>query len=176
MAEADQKRRANQAEEARMELEKERKQEAAHRERVLEGLRQDKEDRERRLREAKGQTASSSAQSPSTTTKPSTSGRDNHAPVDYGKSRIMFRYEQPDGGSRSFIGEFHALDLFNFAIGFVKKETGLQSFTMRQMHPRRDFTESEDGKSSMKDLGLVPNGIILVIPAVSEMFTLSIVR
>jgi UBX domain len=160
-AEAERQRTLNQAEQIRLDLEKERKEEAAHRQRVLDNLRRDKEDRERRQREAReGPTSDSQT----TVTSSFTTSVTNL--VDYARSKIQFRYDGPEG-MRSFIGDFAAEDPFISAIDYVKKETGLRgSLTLRQLYPRRDFSES-DGKSTMKDLGLVPNGVLLVLPSVS---------
>ncbi|OQV20278.1 hypothetical protein BV898_05829 [Hypsibius exemplaris] len=163
-AEAERARQVYQAEQTRLEIEKERQQEAAHRQRVLDNLRQDKEDRERRIREAKELAAGGTSinQSPPSTGATS-SGGNLPASTDYTKARIQFRYEAAEG-MRNFIGEFEADDLFGRAVEFVRKETGLKKFTLRQLYPRKDFTDVE-GKISMRDLGLVPNGVLLVIPA-----------
>lgn len=162
MAQAERDRAAHLADQIRVDIEKERRQEAEHRQRVLQQLREDQEERNRRQQESR----------PTPTVVKDTSSSPAMSPgIDYSRSKIQFRHETADG-MRSFVGEFSATDPLGTAFDFAKSETGLKGDVMfLQMYPRKDFTKN-DAKTTLRLLGLVPNAVLMIIPAVSCFFLL----
>ena len=154
---AERQRQERLAEQIRLDTEKERRQEAAHRQKVLDQLKQDREDRARRAEKNKEL---------NTSTITSGSGEVAFSPsVDMTKSKIQFRYQTSDN-THSFVGEFEAKDLLSVAIDYAKRETGLKgNITLRQLYPRNDFKQSESGNLTLLEIGLAPTAVLIVIPA-----------
>ncbi|XP_055330908.1 UBX domain-containing protein 4-like [Paramacrobiotus metropolitanus] len=161
MAEAERQRKVNEAEQVRKDLAKEKRDDEVYRQKILAQLKQDQEERHRRDAEAKGAAPPSPpapVQSPVKETPSTSSG------IDYTKSKIQFRYETAEG-MRTFVGTFEATDPLLEAFEFARKETGLRGeIGFLQMYPRKEFTK-QDAKSTLRLLGLVPNGVLIVVPA-----------
>ncbi|GAU99344.1 hypothetical protein RvY_10363 [Ramazzottius varieornatus] len=157
---AEKQRQERLAEQTRQDMEKERRQDAAHRQKILDQLKQDKEDRARRIEANK---ESHSSLPPTTVTNP---GEVTFSPaIDMTRSKIQFRFQTSDN-VRTFVGEFEAKDLLSSATDYAKKETGLKGdITLRQMYPRKDFKQSESGGLTLLELGLTPTAVLIVVPA-----------
>ncbi|GLV39672.1 uncharacterized protein CBL_08262 [Carabus blaptoides fortunei] len=123
--------------------------EKAARDRILAQIAQDKADRAARF------APSAVASSPQQTTERPTASNVH-------VSRLQFRL--PDGTSQTH--EFQASAVLSEVRDFISANLRLpfRSFSLSTTFPRREFT-ADDANTSLRDLQLVPNAVIMVLPA-----------
>ncbi|XP_057654148.1 UBX domain-containing protein 4-like isoform X1 [Diorhabda carinulata] len=74
-------------------------------------------------------------------------------------TRLQFKL--PEGSSVT--KEFQISDKLEYVVSFVKSDLRINNFTLATTFPRKEFTKT-DYPSSLLDLQLVPNAVILILP------------
>lgn len=132
--------------------EKEKREAKAARQRVLEQIAQDKEERAAKFGqipvEPKTETPSANLNKPTTTAD---------------TARIQFK--KPDGSNEthSFKSSQTYSELHLFVQNTVLAKSNITEFKLATTFPRREFT-AEDNSKTLLELGLIPSSVLLIIP------------
>lgn len=128
--------------------EREKKEQQADRQRILAQIEQDKADRAAKFQTNPPSTSGTvnSKQPTSTTNKSNT-------------AKLQFKL--PDG--TSCMQNFQINSTLQDVRNFIRNNLGFTNFTLSTTFPRREFTDG-DSNSTLTELELVPNAVILILP------------
>ena len=133
------------------EREKEKKENIALRQQILEQIKQDKAER----------AAKFSNISPSPVPKPQTQQSSSNSPSSANVSRIQFKLPNGSTHTHEFSKDTKLIEVINYVKENVN--VGFGTFTLATMFPRREFTQ-KDHENSLEELELFPSAVLLVLP------------
>ena len=141
--------------EAAASRDKEKRDDAIARQRVLDQIAQDRADRKAR----EDRDRAIAAGQPVTDSKPSTSGSSKQPePVNCNQARIQFRMSDGSTLNQTFEATANLTEAHNYLV----QKAGLRKFTLSTTFPRRNFGD-EDYSRSFRELELLPSAVLLVI-------------
>lgn len=133
------------------EREKEKKENIALRQQILEQIKQDKAERAAKF--------SNIAPPPIPKSYPQQSS--SNSPSNANMSRIQFKLPNGSTHTHEFPKDTKLIEVINYVKENVN--VGFSTFTLATMFPRREFTQ-EDHESSLEELQLFPSAVLLVLP------------